>query len=133
MKLQAPYLTSEPPRVLNVWDELLQTTHLWSPFYLSLPVELQRLAWDYFHAGERYGAEQALTSSCPADHQQIFADGMAWARRQDETATDQALFDQFNEIRQSTGEPYWVLAERRGEPERAHKARQRAIERGYAL
>ena len=93
---------------------------LWAPRYDALDTRGKCVAYDYYHCGHDNGYREG------------YRDGYLKGREA-EAEELAAIQRAAVEIAHNIREPYWVLAERRGEPERARAARDRAKQKGYYL
>ena len=93
---------------------------LWAPRYDALDTRGKCVAYDYYWSGHSRG------------HDSGYRDGYLKGRA-DEAEELAALQRAAVEIAHDVREPYWTLAERRGEPRRAQAARDRAKEKGYLI
>lgn len=125
------YMPRSAPLPTPTWDPSLNRCMLYAPKFEDMDPRLQCIVWDYFEAGREFQDYATRNDACPA-HEGIFHAGMEHQRMLTQRETDAILAEEFNAIRKSDMTPYWVLAERRGEPKRAAEALARAVERGYA-
>ena len=118
---RGPILPPEPPAPSNLFCPTMGRRMIYAPPYMSLSDQGKAVYWDIYFAGRDDEAAESVARVAAA-----YAQGRA-----DEREELAALQRQAVAIAHDVREPYWVLAERRGEHRRAQVARDRAIERGY--
>ena len=115
---RGPILPPDAPMPRGEYCPTIGRKLLWAPRYDALDTRGKCVAYDYYFCGHDNGYREG------------YRDGYLKGREA-EAEELAALQRQAVAIAHDVREPYWVLAERRGEHRRAQVARDRAIERGY--
>ena len=117
---RGPILPPDAPLPHGEFCPVIGRKLLWAPRYDALDTRGKCVAFDYYFCGHDNGYREG------------FRDGYLKGR-EDEAEELAALQRQAAAIAHDVRPSYWELSERRGEPERAQKALQRAKQKGYYL
>ena len=115
-----PVLPEGAPPPSNLYCPVMGRYMLWAPPFNELTAHGQAVGYDYYWSGYDDGKAMGILLG--------YRQG-----RYDEAEHIAALQRRASAVARSVGEPYWDLAEHRGEHERAQKALQRAKEKGYYI